>query len=796
MDHRRFIHVKAADKKSKPFCGQIWYKGKRIYYTNYYSTPEEAARAVDRYIYKIKGPDASTNFPLDAAQRAELDGLSLDDVEAQFRKLGEVERDKVTVKVKGVSQYRGVCAKGRQGVWQSILKYNSVPIHLQVTEDEQEAALAWDSAVWYLRGTAIVTRLNFPHKFVTAEGKPRDDAPALPAAHLAKIKACLAKAGVPLAPNHRAEMTYKHAEGQVASQSVGVPELASEPQPPSMMMQGPVQPQSQLRHSRPLLKSEVEQGDPGCTLVAAATVGCNGQARAASGNDGHQRLLRPPGSALSDMSPASCELAVEPSSATDHSNDDDDDDGWSLASSSDGDDYCPGQASSQIECPNLIQVDALKGSPGHRPLARLLEGCGSNMAAWQDLESVTVAELMYHGAVAAEPDSQSVTLCTDDEHHEHCMGSLLLKRLRLEGQQAAPRVQAGPEQEAAAADVQSEVDACEQLLAAIRPPRVDSGGAWLPAQLSHSQQAVAVLTQQVTHAMAAQQSQTHSVGSALPPWSWPPTILALGHPGAPLPPSLLPPAPTPQHALLGKGPAAAGEEAMVVEGAAAAAAPACDPFTTLYTRGRKRQASPMPCSADSAALAESCGILAQPTGHAHAAEGCEGASVGEGAVRRVGGAGDQGSCGLPTAGTAPWSNIANYGPALWHRVEAALMHEISSTIDNEAVEQLMWLEFEGALVEALADKDPGFLEWGSWLKHEPLTGYVVSSEPLQAAAKQATLDAASRDARFVEGSPGYDPVLRLCFWRSYFGFFLAEAEELMARLASAHAAYPREASRG
>ncbi|GFH22346.1 AP2/ERF domain-containing protein, partial [Haematococcus lacustris] len=60
----------------------------RIYYTNCYSTPEEAARAVDRYIYKIKGPDAPTNFPLDAAQRAELDGLSLDDVEAQFRKLG------------------------------------------------------------------------------------------------------------------------------------------------------------------------------------------------------------------------------------------------------------------------------------------------------------------------------------------------------------------------------------------------------------------------------------------------------------------------------------------------------------------------------------------------------------------------------------------------------------------------------------------------------------------------------------------------------------------------------------
>ncbi|GFH22348.1 hypothetical protein HaLaN_19800, partial [Haematococcus lacustris] len=171
----------------------------------------------------------------------------------------------------------------------------------------------------------------------------------------------------------------------------------------------------------------------------------------------------------------------------------------------------------------------------------------------QDLESITVAELMYHEAVAtgkgrlllfasmwrrscpllmppllpgAEPDLQSDTLCANDEHYEKCVGSLLLKRQRLEGQ-AAPRVQAGQEQEAAAADLQAEVDACEELLAAILPPRVDCGGAWLPAQLIDSQQAVADLVQQVTHAMAAQQSQAHSVDAALPPWSWPPTTLAL-----------------------------------------------------------------------------------------------------------------------------------------------------------------------------------------------------------------------------------------------------------------------------
>ncbi|KAJ9516568.1 hypothetical protein QJQ45_015248, partial [Haematococcus lacustris] len=419
--------------------------------------------------------------------------------------------------------------------------------------------------------------------------------------------------------------------------------------------------------------------------------------------------------ALGGVSPAGCELAVEPSSATDLSDDNYDDDCWSLASSSDDDEYCPGQASSQTECPDLIQADALTGSPGHCPLARLLEGAGRNMAAWQaselsrmtqqgvesDLESITVAELMYHGPVATGK------------------GRLLL----------------------VTSNVLLLLSCCTALCCACS-------------------QAVAALTQQVAHTMAAQQCQTHSVGADLPPWSWSPI----------------------------------------------------------------------------------------------------------------------------TRDPAPWSNIAEFGPALWHRVEAALMDEISSTIDNEAVEQLMWLECEEALVEALADKngthallpspspllwsvlclavrhclsfaaaqDPGFLEWGSWLKHEPLTGYVVgampqplaaavpllaktcawqagslashaapattsmvvSSAPLQAAAKQATLDAASRDARFVEGSPGYDPLLRWCNATANAGCVsgaptlafswlklvlcwpACPAEELMPRFASAHAAYPREASRG
>ncbi|GFH15901.1 hypothetical protein HaLaN_12224 [Haematococcus lacustris] len=99
-------------------------------------------------------------------------------------------------------------------------------------------------------------------------------------------------------------------------------------------------------------------------------------------------------------------------------------------------------------------------------------------------------------------------------------------------------------------------------------------------------------------------------------------------------------------------------------------------------RGRKRQPSPMPYSVDSAANGASAGgsgMLDQAPGHAHVAEGCEGA------VSRVGGAGDQGSCGLPTAGTAPWSNSLHCGPTLWHRGEAALVDEITSTMNEEAV---------------------------------------------------------------------------------------------------------------
>ncbi|GFH15900.1 hypothetical protein HaLaN_12223 [Haematococcus lacustris] len=117
---------------------------------------------------------------------------------------------------------------------------------------------------------------------------------------------------------------------------------------------------------------------------------------------------------------------------------------------------------------------------------------------------------------------------------EKCVGSLLLKRQRLEGQvrpvidgygtarssqprelqafvwlctaplrsaplschhgctlqQAAPRVQAGQEQVAAAADVQAEMDAYEQLLATILPPSCTAFGLYRLCQPLGMQQVV------------------------------------------------------------------------------------------------------------------------------------------------------------------------------------------------------------------------------------------------------------------------------------------------------------------
>jgi hypothetical protein len=43
----------------------------------------------NRFIYKIEGPSAELNFPLTPEQRAELDGLSLAQVDAQFREEGK-----------------------------------------------------------------------------------------------------------------------------------------------------------------------------------------------------------------------------------------------------------------------------------------------------------------------------------------------------------------------------------------------------------------------------------------------------------------------------------------------------------------------------------------------------------------------------------------------------------------------------------------------------------------------------------------------------------------------------------
>ncbi len=98
----------------------MWYgqasHGKRKLTTKSYSTPEEAARAVDRcgshsqgaggtpiisahraqcsmgrvhvarrYLYKVKGPEAC-NFPVTPTLAAELDGLAVEQIQEQFKR--------------------------------------------------------------------------------------------------------------------------------------------------------------------------------------------------------------------------------------------------------------------------------------------------------------------------------------------------------------------------------------------------------------------------------------------------------------------------------------------------------------------------------------------------------------------------------------------------------------------------------------------------------------------------------------------------------------------------------------
>jgi len=171
----------------------------RLYNTNCFSTPEEAARAVDRRVgrtpaaaaqqllhfakalghcmllgnpyhlpllllllllctsctlcrltYKIKGPDAPTNFALSDEERQRLDGMTLAELDAEFRAAGQ----QGGIFSSGRSQYRGVCWDKQNLKWKAriFLPGDGCRLFLGRFPSEADAAAAYDAAAWMSKG--------------------------------------------------------------------------------------------------------------------------------------------------------------------------------------------------------------------------------------------------------------------------------------------------------------------------------------------------------------------------------------------------------------------------------------------------------------------------------------------------------------------------------------------------------------------------------------------------------------------------------------------------------------------
>lgn len=107
----------------------------------------------DRVSISIHGPAAQTNFSI-----AEY---SADEVE-QFKNLGREELQKA-LGVKPMdksSRFRGVSKK--KGKWEAKVMLNSKWVYRELFDTEEDAARAYDMAVWRLKPVEATSYVNFP----------------------------------------------------------------------------------------------------------------------------------------------------------------------------------------------------------------------------------------------------------------------------------------------------------------------------------------------------------------------------------------------------------------------------------------------------------------------------------------------------------------------------------------------------------------------------------------------------------------------------------------------------------
>ncbi|BDA42678.1 probable AP2-like ethylene-responsive transcription factor PLT2 at N-terminal half [Coccomyxa sp. Obi] len=162
----RFMGVGSSNRKNQ-WQARILVHGK-VTHLGYYETEEEAARVYDRVSISLHGAHAQTNYPVseyEGQDCGEFQGLAREELQ---RALGVKPMDKS-------SQYRGVSKK--KGKWEAKVMVNRKWAYRELFDSEEEAARAYDDAVWRLKPKEAKSYINFKERYsaerMRTTGKPR-----------------------------------------------------------------------------------------------------------------------------------------------------------------------------------------------------------------------------------------------------------------------------------------------------------------------------------------------------------------------------------------------------------------------------------------------------------------------------------------------------------------------------------------------------------------------------------------------------------------------------------------------
>lgn len=146
----RFMGVGSSNRKNQ-WQARILVHGK-VTHLGYYETEEDAARVYDRVSLALHGDHAQTNFAVGQYTEDEVSPYRGLDRENLQRALGVKPMDKS-------SRFRGVSKK--KGKWEAKVMVNRRWAYRELFDSEEEAARAYDRALWRLKPREARSYVNF-----------------------------------------------------------------------------------------------------------------------------------------------------------------------------------------------------------------------------------------------------------------------------------------------------------------------------------------------------------------------------------------------------------------------------------------------------------------------------------------------------------------------------------------------------------------------------------------------------------------------------------------------------------